>query len=187
MISSAYAATDAHAQSSGLPQFDSSVFASQIFWTVVSFLVLMYLLKRYVIPAIGDILDNRSRKISDDLQQAEKARQDADRLLIAYREQTERARQMTAATLEEARLEASAIRDQALVELGEELAKKRSAALDEIERARLRAMEDVQSAAVELAMLATEKLIAKTVNKAKAEEMVKEALTHLEQNRANLH
>ena len=187
MISSAYAATEGHAQASGLPQFDSSVFGSQIFWTVVSFVILMYLLNRHVIPAINDILDVRSKKISDDLQHAERTRQEADRLLAGYREQTEKARQMAATALDEAQKGAAAMREQALVELNEELSRKKSAALEEIERARVRAMEDVREAAVDIAMLATEKLIAKTVVRAKAEGMVKEALDHLEQNKANLH
>ncbi len=186
MIASAQAA-EGHAQSSGLPQFDSSVFASQVFWTIVSFVVLMYLLRRYVIPAINDILDSRGKKISEDLQHAEKVRREADRLLAGYREQMDRARQMAATTMDEARAGAIAIRDHALAELNEELAKKKSSALEEIERARLQAMEDVRSAAVEIAMLATEKLIAKTVTRAKADGMVKEALDHLEQNKASLH
>lgn len=187
MISSAYAATEGQAQSSGLPQFDSSVFGSQIFWTVVSFMILMYLLKRYVIPAINDVLDSRGHKISEDLQNAEKARQEADRLVAGYREQMERVQHMVASTLEDARMEASSIREHALAELTEELAKKKASAVEEIERARVKAMEEVRHAAVEIAMLATEKLIAKAVTKAKAEEMVMGAIDHLEQNKANLH
>ncbi|MEO5362857.1 MAG: F0F1 ATP synthase subunit B [Magnetococcus sp. DMHC-8] len=187
MISSAYAATEGHAQSSGLPQFDSSVFGSQVFWTVVSFAVLMYLLRRYVIPAINDILDNRGKKISDDLQHADRVRQEADRLLAEYREQMERSRQVAATALEEARVEAEAIREHALAELNEELAKKKAAALEGIERVRLQAMEEVRAAAVDIAMLAAEKLIAKSIGRAKAEGMVKEALDHLEQNKAGLH
>jgi F-type H+-transporting ATPase subunit b len=187
MISSAYAAAEGHAQSSGLPQFESSVFASQMFWTVVSFFVLMYLLNRYVIPAINDILDSRSKKISEDIQQAERSRVEAERLLANYRDQIERARQLTATTLDEARIEAAAIREQALAELSEELNKRKASAVEEIERTRIQAMEQVREAAVELAMLATEKLIAKTVTKPKAESMVKEALEHMEKNRIGMH
>ncbi|MEO5340567.1 MAG: F0F1 ATP synthase subunit B [Magnetococcus sp. MYC-9] len=187
MISSAYAATEVHAKSSGLPQFDSSVFASQIFWTVVSFLLLMYLLQRYVMPAINDILDNRGRKIGDDLQHAEKARQEAEALLASCHAQVERAQQMAATTLDEARMEAAAIRDQALAELNEELAKKRASALEEIDRGRVAAMAEVRQAAVEIAMLATEKLIAQSIPRSKAEGMVDEALDHLERNKASLH
>ena len=187
MISSAYAATEAHAQSSGLPQFDSSVFGSQIFWTITSFFILMYLFKRYVIPAIGDILDSREKKISDDLKNAEKTRLDAERVLASYQEQLDRARQMAMTTLEEARLEAAALREGAVAELNEQLAKKRVSALEEIERARTKAITEVRQAAVEMAMLATEKLIAKAVGREEADAMVESALQQMEEKRVSLH
>ena len=187
MISSAYAATEGHAPSSGLPQFDSSVFSSQIFWTVVSFFLLMYLLKRYVIPAINDILDSRGKKISDDLQSAEKARLESERVLASYQEQLDHARQMAMTTLEAARLEAVALRDGAVAELKEQLEKKKVVALEEIERARVKAMAEVRLAAVEMAMLATEKLIAKSVGQAEADAMVEAALQQMEEKRPSLH
>ena len=187
MISDAYAATDGHAQASGLPQFDSSVFGSQIFWTIVSFFLLMYLLKRYVIPAINDILDSRGKKISDDLQGAEKARKDAEQVLANYREQLDRARQAAVTTVENARQEAVIYRENALAELNEELAKKKEFALEEIERARKKALVDVRQAAVEMAMLATEKLIVKSVGREEADAMVESALQQMERSKPTLH
>lgn len=187
MISSAYASTEAHAQSSGLPQFESSVFSSQIFWTIVSFFILMYLLKRYVIPAINDILDSRGKKISDDLQNAEKTRKESERVLASYQEQMDRSRQMAKNTLEEARMEAATFRENALAELNQQLDKKKESAMEEIERARNKAMADVRQAAVEVAMLATEKLIAKAVSKKEADAMVESAMAQLQENRAGLH
>ena len=187
MISSAYAAAEEHAQSSGLPQFDSSVFGSQIFWTIVSFFILMYLLKRYVIPAINDILDSRGKKISDDLQNAEKARTEAERVLANYQAQLDRARQTAMTTLEEARMEAAAQWERAFTELNEQLAKKKASAVEEIERVRMKAMADIRQAAVEMAMLATEKLIAKSVGRKEADAMVESALKQIEKDRPGLH
>jgi len=187
MIANAYAAAEGHAQSSGLPQFDSSVFGSQIFWTVVSFLLLMFLLNRFVIPAINDILDNRSRKIQDDLDNAAKAKKEAEQLMIAYKGQLDSAREMAASTMEEARQDANRHREQAVLELNDELSKKKNAALEEIDRAKRRAMDEVRTAAVDVAMMATEKLIAKSVTKTEADAMVHEAWTRLDQNQASLH
>lgn len=158
-----------------------------MFWTVVSFFLLMYLLKRYVIPAINDILDSRSKKIGDDLKGAEASRREADRLLASHQEQLSRSRTMAMTALEEARLEASAIRERAMGELGEELAKKKAAALQEIERARAKAMEDVREAAVDAAMLATEKLIAKSVGRSEADAMVEDALKQMEKSEGGVH
>ena len=182
MISSAHAATEAHAQGTGLPQFDTSMFSSQIFWTVLSFFILMYLLQRYVIPPINDILDSRSKKINGDLQHADKMRGEADRVLADYQAQLERARQSAMSILEEARMEAAALRERAFAELNEQLAKKKASALEEIDRVRIKAMADVREAAVEIAMQATEKLIAKSVDRTDADAMVESALQQMDEN-----
>ena len=185
MASGAQAAA---APASGLPQFDSSVFASQIFWTVVSFVLLMYLLNKYVIPAIGDILDSRASKISEDLGKAEKSREEAEVLLNSYKNQLSSAREMANATLEEARQGAARYRDEALAELNAELDKKRASALEEIDRAKTKAMGEIRLAAVEVAMMATEKLVAKTVSREDAEGMVQEAMTQIAgQGKGSLH
>ncbi|MBF0341420.1 MAG: F0F1 ATP synthase subunit B [Magnetococcales bacterium] len=182
MIASAHASAGAAAGSSGLPQFEPSVFGSQIFWTVVSFFLLMVLIKKYVLPPIINILDSRSSRIADDLQKAEQARKEGERLLTNYQGQMVAARQMAAQTLEEARQEALRHREQAVDELNKELAKKKNAALVEIEQAKHKAMEDVRSAAVELSMLVAEKLIVKSMSAEDASRMVQEAVAQLGEN-----
>ena len=187
MIASAYAASaDGHAPASGLPQFDSTVFASQMFWTVVSFLILMYLMNRFIIPAIQDILDGRGNKIAEDLEQAKKSRKEAQRLLDSYREQVASAREMAGAAVEESRQAANRHREQALEDLDEELAKKKKAALQEIDGAQRNAIAAVRNAAVELAMLATQKLISKAVTQSDADAMVLEVLEQIDQSRSSL-
>ncbi|MBF0272766.1 MAG: F0F1 ATP synthase subunit B [Magnetococcales bacterium] len=179
MIASAHASAGGAAASSGLPQFEPSVFGSQIFWTVVSFFLLMLLLKKYVLPAIINILDSRASRISDDLQKAEQARKEGERLLTNYQGQLVAARQMAAQTLEEARQEAIRHREQALEDLNKELGKKKNAALVEIEQAKHKAMEEVRNAAVELSMLVAEKLIVKSIKVEDANRMVQEAVKQL--------
>ncbi len=74
-----------------------------------------------------------------------------------------------------------------MAELADELAKKRSAAVEEIEATKKKAMAEVQSVVVDVAMLATEKLIAKTVTKESASAMVDEALAEIENSKSSLH
>ncbi|MEO5379136.1 MAG: F0F1 ATP synthase subunit B [Magnetococcus sp. DMHC-6] len=182
MISAAYAS-----ESTGLPQFQTSTFSSQIFWTVVSFIVLMTLLKKYVIPAINNILEARGRQISDDLSEAEKKRKEADALLIEYKENLAQAGRVAAQALEDARLEAARIRTTAIHELTDELAQKKNLAMAEIEQAKLKALTEVQAVAIEVAMLATEKLIAKSVTKMDANKMVQTALEQIQADSRHLH
>lgn len=191
MIAEAYASTGAAAghaaATSGLPQFETSVFVSQIFWTVVSFVLLMGLLQKYVLPAIVTILDSRSSRIADDLQKAEQSRKEAERLMTNYQGQLVAARQMAAKAMEEAHQEAARYRDQALEDLNQELAKKKNAALLEIEQAKQRAMDDVRLTVVELSMQVAERLIVKTMQPEDANRMVQDALTNLGESQASLH
>ena len=55
---------------SAFPPFDPSLFASQLFWFVLSFGVLYIVLSRFVLPKIGGVLHTRATTISHDLDQA---------------------------------------------------------------------------------------------------------------------
>ncbi|MEO5331488.1 MAG: F0F1 ATP synthase subunit B [Magnetococcus sp. YQC-5] len=191
MFAEAYASAGApvgHAAAgSGLPQFEPSVFGSQIFWTVVSFILLLMLLKKHVLPTIATILDSRSKRIAEDLQKAEQARKESERLMNNYQGQIIAARHVAAETLEQAKQEASRQRDQAMVELNKELAKKRDAALIDIEQAKQRAMSEVHVAAVEISMLVAERLIAKSMDAVDANRMVQEAVSQLAEAQVRLH
>lgn len=184
MIAEAYASAGAQgagqaAASSGLPQFEASVFGSQMFWTVVSFVLLMMLLKKYVLPAIATILDSRANRIADDLQKAEQSRKEGERLLSNYQGQMVASRHMVAQILEEARQDAARQREQAMDDLNKELAKKKSFALVEIEQAKQKAMDEVRVAAIELSMLVAEKLIVKSMKAEDASRMLQDAIVQL--------
>lgn len=172
------AAGEVHA-SGGLPQFDSSKFSSQMFWTVASFVILMTLLKKFVIPAIGNVLDARGKSIEDDLSSAKNLRTEADKVLTEYRAKLNEAQAEAAKTVDSARLEALAVRDRAASDLDSELNKKKEGAMAEIEQAKRKALEEVKTMAADIAMLATEKLITKKVTKTDANKMVTEAITQL--------
>ena len=46
-------------------------------WNVINFLILMYLLKRFLYQPLLDVLDKRTAKIAGDLQAAETSREEA--------------------------------------------------------------------------------------------------------------
>ncbi|MBF0310193.1 MAG: F0F1 ATP synthase subunit B [Magnetococcales bacterium] len=186
MISVAHAAAE-HAQSSGLPQFDASKFSSEIFWAVVSFVLLMALMKKYVLPAINDILDARGKSIADDLDSARKQRQEAEKMLEDYRKTLATARDSAAKIMEQTQKEAIAHRENALKDLEAELTRRQEMALLEISQAKNKALEEIREAAVDVAMLATEKLIGKAVTKTDANKMVEDAIVQLKEHGDRIH
>ncbi|MBF0124317.1 MAG: F0F1 ATP synthase subunit B [Magnetococcales bacterium] len=180
-------ATDGHPPSSGLPQFDTSTFSSQTFWSIVSFLILVALLNKYVIPAIRNILDARSKSIQEDINGAKQSRVDADKALAEYRRLISTARESAAQIMDETRREAIAYRDNALKTLEEESARKKAVVMEEIEQSKRAAMQEIATHAVEIALLATEKLLAKSVTAADANQMVDEAIRQMGQQRPIIH
>src|SRR3989338_9613617 len=73
----------------GMPQLDFSTFPNQIFWLVVTLLVIYFVLSRIALPRIGGVLAQRDGAITSDLSAAEElkkkgnADQKADKGAIA--------------------------------------------------------------------------------------------------------
>ena len=54
-----------------MPQLDWSTFISQAFWLLVCFCTLWFLLSRFIMPKLADIIEQRKRKIDDYVQKAD--------------------------------------------------------------------------------------------------------------------
>lgn len=71
-------------QSAGLPQMDISTFPSQIFWLVVTFSILYIFMWKFVIPKLRITIEERRDKISNDINEAEKLKSEAEEILNKY-------------------------------------------------------------------------------------------------------
>ena len=67
-----------------MPQLDPSTFAPQLFWLLVTFVLLYLAMWKIALPKIGSILQDRQERIDDDLEKAEKLKQDAEAVREAY-------------------------------------------------------------------------------------------------------
>ncbi len=76
----------------GLPQFDPTWFASQIFWLVVTFFILFLFFSRKTLPVISGVLENRRDHIQGDLDTADRLTREAEDVQHAYESSLERAR-----------------------------------------------------------------------------------------------
>ena len=84
---------------------------SLIFWTVITFLIMLFLLIRYVYPPIRKQIQDRQAQIESSIDEAEKTRAEARELLAEYRRQIEEARGEGRRILDEARKQAEAQRE----------------------------------------------------------------------------
>ena len=68
----------------GVPQLDFSTFSNQIFWLVVTLVVIYFILSRIALPRIGGALADRAGTITNDLVEAEELKQRALEAEQAY-------------------------------------------------------------------------------------------------------
>ena len=59
------------AESVGMPQLDFATFPNQIFWLVITLIVIYLILSRVALPRIGGILADRQGSITNDIAAAE--------------------------------------------------------------------------------------------------------------------
>lgn len=76
----------------GMPQLDFTTFPNQIFWLVVTLLVIYFVLSRIALPRIGGVLAERKGMITNDLAAAEELKLSAVSAEKAYNDALVRAR-----------------------------------------------------------------------------------------------
>ena len=97
-------ATTEHAETPLVfPPFDTSNFASQIFWFVILFAVLYITMSRVALPQIGSIIDKRKARIDGDLKEAERLKGETDKAIAAYEAALAEARKNAHGIAEETR------------------------------------------------------------------------------------
>lgn len=65
------------ATSAGLPQFDFSTWASQLFWLAIVFACLYFVLATFILPRLREGISTREDRIRDDLDNAENMQREA--------------------------------------------------------------------------------------------------------------
>ena len=67
-----------------MPQLDPTYWASQAFWLILVFTILYISISRFYLPKIKDNLNNRENKIKEDLENANKLKEQAEIKLKEY-------------------------------------------------------------------------------------------------------
>ena len=68
----------------GMPQLDPKYWASQAFWLILVFVILYISLSKFYLPKIKSNLDNRENKIKEDLENANKFKEQSEAKLKEY-------------------------------------------------------------------------------------------------------
>ncbi|TCU19037.1 F0F1 ATP synthase subunit B [Rhizobium sullae] len=147
------------------PPFDSSTYASQLLWLAITFAIFFLLMQKVITPRIGGILEQRHKRISQDLDEASRLKAEADADVAAYEAELAAARAKANSIGSAARdaAKAKAEDDRRAVEAG--LSEKLKAAEGRIGEIKAKAFADVGAIAEDTAAAVIEQLIGGTTAK----------------------
>jgi F-type H+-transporting ATPase subunit b len=134
-----------------MPQFDPSSYSSQLFWLVVSFIVLYWIVAKLAIPRIGEVLDQRARVIQEDLDRALALKAETDAAVAAYEKAMAAARDQAGEHMRSVTNEAKATAEARTTELGAAVAKQVADAEARIAKAKDDALASLKGLAAETA------------------------------------
>lgn len=155
-----YGAAEAAAagEKAGLPQFDPSFFASQLFWLAVIFTILYLVLSGALLPRLTGAIEAREGSIRRDIDAAAAANQAAQQALSGYDQSLAKGRADARKQTDAAREEAAKARAAATAEADAKLTQRIDAAEAAQASARAQGLEGARAAAEDVAAAIVAKL-----------------------------
>ncbi len=71
-------------ESGGMPQLNPEFWFSQIFWLIITFGILFIILSKLILPKISETLEVRKSQISENIEAAEKEREESENKIKEY-------------------------------------------------------------------------------------------------------
>ncbi|MDA0029918.1 F0F1 ATP synthase subunit B [Brachyspira hyodysenteriae] len=149
-----------------------------IIWTWITFLLVLAILGASTWKIILKGLNARADKIQEDLEEAEKTRENAKKSLAAYREQIDNAKAEASAIIENARVEANRIRDKIINNAREEAELNKNKIMSEIDRSKEEAMNSVKKQALDIAVVMAETILKRNINKEDNQALINEFINN---------
>ncbi len=159
-----------------MPQFDPTFFSTQLFWLAVTFVVLYVILSSIALPKIGGVLEERQRKIDDNLDKAAQLKAEAEAAIATYEKALAESRAQAQKILRENAELLAKQSEASQKQLGERLADQIKAGESRINAAKDQALAHVRELAVDVAKTATAKLTGASLDDAKVTAAVSAAM-----------
>ncbi|MDA9171898.1 F0F1 ATP synthase subunit B [Candidatus Pelagibacter sp.] len=152
------------AESGGMPQLNPEFWISQIFWLTLTFGILYLVLSKLILPKISANLETRKSQILENIEAAEKQREDSEMKLKEYEEIISKSKLEAKTIFNQAREKAlkdiSAKKEVLDGQIDEEISK----AEEEIKTLRNSAPDKINKIAIETSSELIQKLIGAEVN-----------------------
>ncbi|MBX6367905.1 MAG: F0F1 ATP synthase subunit B [Rhodospirillales bacterium] len=150
------------------------------FWEAVAFVIAVALVWKKASSAITGALDERARKIREELDEARKLREEAQATLANYQRKQRDALKEAEEIIAHAKAEAERLGAQAAHDLEAAIQRRQRLAEEKIAQAEQKALAEVRAAAVDIAVAAARRVLAEEMG-ARGSKLIDEAIDSLPQ------
>jgi F-type H+-transporting ATPase subunit b len=149
-------------------------------WTIVCFLVVLFVLKKWAFGPIQQTIETRRKRIEDSIAEADNARAEARNLLEEHRKLIGQAKTESEEILAEARRVADAQRERVREETEEDRQRRLEETRRQIEQATTQALGQIRDEVGKLSLLAAEKITRKSLTSDDQQRLIDEALAEID-------
>ena len=160
-----------------------SVTPGLMIWTIVCFLIALWVLKRYAFGPIQKLIDSRQQSIQQSIEAAESARDEAQKLLEEHRKLIADARGQGEAILAEARKTRESMEQRMREETETERQRRLEETRRQIEAETHRALGEIRREVAELALVAAQKVTAGALDEKSHRKLIDDAIKEIDFSR----
>jgi F-type H+-transporting ATPase subunit b len=152
-------------------------------WTIVTFLIVLWVLRRFAFSRIQGLIDQRRDRIREALDEADKARSEARELREQVAREREQAKAEREQILEESRRQAQRQLEQAREQADADLKARLEKNREELDAENARLREQIRRDVVELTLLASEKVTGKVLDADDQRRLIDETIDEVDVKR----
>ena len=152
------------------------------FWTTLTFLLLLFLLRKFAWKPILTALKQRELAIKESLEQAEKAKEEAKKILSQNEANLAKAEEESKKIIEQSRLYAENLKQQILSESKSQAKKLLDDASSEIERKKIAALDELKIQIAQIAVDAASKILRENLDSEKNKNLVQNYIKEISKN-----
>lgn len=152
------------------------------FWTLITFLILLFILKKFAWKPILTALEQRENAIRESLEKAEKAKDDAQKVLDQNQINLAKAEEESKQIINQSRAYAEKLKEQIMQESKVQAKKMIEEAAAEIERKKDAAFDELKNQVVEIAINAAEKILRENLDKETQKKIVNKYIGEITKN-----
>ncbi|MDK2822300.1 MAG: F-type H+-transporting ATPase subunit b [Clostridia bacterium] len=151
-----------------------SIHLPDMVWAIINFLILVAILNKFLYKPVTKMLDERKKEVVSNLDRAEAAKLEAEKLKDEYASHLQNARKEAQEIIAKANKLGEETKNEIVAQAKSEAEKISAKAQEEIKLEKNKALAELRDEVASLAIMAAEKIISKNIDNKDQEKMVKD-------------